>query len=142
VVLFIALWSEWFIKPFVAVGSVALCGFASACWSAADGKIRDSLLDQVAEHTWVIHGPLETPNPENQGFMNNPGLVVTEDSVAVVDLGTSTQAGRLLVDKICGVTDKPVSHVLATHIHGDHWLGNQAIADGRETGGLPGLLGI
>ena len=74
--------------------------------------------------------------------MNNPGFVVTEDSVVVVDLGSSTQAGRRLVDEIRSVTDKLVTHVLATHIHGDHWLGNQAITDGRETGGLPGLVGI
>ena len=97
--------------------------------AAAGDKIRDYPLDQVAEHSYVIHGPRQTPNPENQGFMNNPGFVVTADSVVVVDPGSSVQAGRLLVDKIRSITDKPVTHVLATHIHGDHWLGNQAIAE-------------
>ena len=95
-------------KVFVAVGFAALLGFSSLGWSAEDGKIRDYPLDQVAEHTWVIHGPLETPSPENQGFMNNPGFVVTADSVVVVDPGSSVQAGRLVVDKIRSVTDKPL----------------------------------
>ena len=27
------------------------------------------------------------------------------------------------------LTDKPVTHVFNSHIHGDHWLGNQAIRD-------------
>lgn len=114
---------------FFSVICLSLIGFSSVVLAAADGKIRDYPLDQVAEHSYVIHGPLETPNPENQGFMNNPGFVVTEDSVVVVDPGSSLQAGRLLVDKIRSVTDKPVTHVLSTHIHGDHWLGNQAIAE-------------
>ncbi len=92
-------------------------------------RVRDYPVDQVAAHTWVIHGPLETPNPENQGFMNNPGFVVTDDSVVVIDPGSSVQAGRMVADKIRSVTDKPVSHVFDTHIHGDHWLGNQGIAE-------------
>lgn len=96
--------------------------------SAAD-RIRDYPLDRVSEHSYVVHGPLETPNPENQGFMNNPGFVVGSDAVVVIDPGSSVQAGRLVVDKVKSVTDKPVTHVLSTHIHGDHWLGNQAIAE-------------
>ena len=116
-------------KLLVAVVLVALYGLSSLASAATDGKIRDYPLDQVAGHTYVIHGPRETPNPRNQGFMNNPGFVVTEDSVVVVDPGSSVQAGRLLVDKIRSVTDKPVTHVLSTHVHGDHWLGNQAIAE-------------
>ena len=29
--------------------------------------------EQVDGNTWVMHGPRELPNPENKGFMNNPG---------------------------------------------------------------------
>jgi len=101
---------------------------AAPVFANAD-KIRDYPLDKVAPHVYVIHGPRTTPNPQNQGFMNNPGFVVTADSVVVVDPGSSVQAGRLLVDKIRSITGKPVRHVLATHVHGDHWLGNQAIAE-------------
>lgn len=86
-------------------------------------------LDKIASHTYVVHGPTEFPNKKNKGFMNNPGFVVTKTGVVVIDPGSTVQVGRMLLKKIKEVTDKPVSYVLNTHIHGDHWLGNQAFAE-------------
>ncbi len=85
--------------------------------------------EQVAAHTWVIHGPLAFPNPENRGFMNNPGFIITDSSVIVIDPGSTLQVGQGVLNKIRAITDKPVTHVLDSHIHGDHWLGNQAFRD-------------
>lgn len=82
---------------------------------------------QVAANTYVIHGPLERPTAANRGFINNPGFVVTGDSVVVVDPGSSMETGKALLKRIAKITDKPVTHVFNTHVHGDHWLGNQAI---------------
>ena len=86
-------------------------------------------LDKIANNTYVIHGPLESPNKKNKGFMNNPGFVVTNSGVVVIDPGSTVHVGRMLLKKIREVTQKPVTHVLNTHIHGDHWLGNQAFAE-------------
>ncbi len=83
--------------------------------------------DKVAEDTYVIHGPLGLPSPENQGFMNNPAFIVGDTGVVVVDPGSSVQVGEMLLKRIERVTDKPVVAVFNSHIHGDHWLGNQAI---------------
>lgn len=85
--------------------------------------------DQIAENVYVIHGPLETPSVSNQGFMNNPGFLVTEEGVIVVDPGGSVQVGDMVLAEIEKITDKPVIAVFNTHIHGDHWLGNHAIQD-------------
>jgi glyoxylase-like metal-dependent hydrolase (beta-lactamase superfamily II) len=92
-------------------------------------EVRDHAAEQVAARTWVIHGPLGDPSVENQGFMNNPAFVVTADGVVVIDPGSSVQAGRMVLRQIRKVTDKPVTHVLNTHVHGDHWLGNHALHD-------------
>ncbi|MDO8931137.1 MAG: MBL fold metallo-hydrolase [Rhodocyclaceae bacterium] len=92
-------------------------------------ELRDYTPVKVAAHTWVIHGPLGDPSPENQGFMNNPAFVETADGVVVVDPGSSVQAGRMLLRQIRRLTAKPVTHVVNTHVHGDHWLGNQAIRE-------------
>lgn len=84
---------------------------------------------KVSERVYVIHGPTEMPTPENAGFMNNPGFIVGSEGVVVIDPGSSGQAGRSVVQRIKQITDKPITHVFTTHIHGDHWLGNQGIKE-------------
>ena len=85
--------------------------------------------EKISEHVYVIHGPSGLPNPQNQGFMNNPGFIVTSDGVVVVDPGSSVQVGRLVVGAVKQITDAPIIASIATHIHGDHWLGNQAVRE-------------
>lgn len=101
--------------------------FVSINISAAEVKAYP--VKKIANNTYVIHGPLEYPNKKNKGFMNNPGFVVTKTGVVVVDPGSSVQVGRMVLKQIKTITKKPVTHVLNTHIHGDHWLGNQAFAE-------------
>ena len=97
--------------------------------SQAGEQVRDYPLAKIAAHTYVIHGPLGYPSVENQGFMNNPGFVITKTGVVVIDPGSSLQAGRMLLKQMRTVTKLPVTHVFNTHVHGDHWLGNHAIIE-------------
>lgn len=105
-----------------------LCGWLIAATGFA-AEVRDYTAEQVAGRTWVIHGPLGDPSVANQGFMNNPAFVVTPAGVVVIDPGSSVHAGRMVLRQIRKVTDQPVTHVLNTHVHGDHWLGNHALHD-------------
>jgi len=89
--------------------------------------IPDYPADKLADTVWVIHGPTELPNPKNQGFMNNPGIVLTSAGVVIVDPGSSLQVGEMVLRVLKKLSDKPVVAVFNTHVHGDHWLGNQAI---------------
>lgn len=96
--------------------------------SAARGPdLPDYPADEVAPGLFVIHGPVGYPSPENQGFMNNPAFLVTDTGVIVVDPGSSVQTGEMVLRQIRKVTDKPLLAILNTHVHGDHWLGNQAM---------------
>ncbi|MCP4043322.1 MAG: MBL fold metallo-hydrolase [Gammaproteobacteria bacterium] len=92
-------------------------------------EIPDYPPEKITEHAYVIHGPVEVPNPKNRGFMNNPVFVVTAEGVVVMDPGSSLYAGRMVLRQIRKVTDRPVIMVFNSHVHGDHWLGNQAIGD-------------
>ncbi len=83
--------------------------------------------EKVSNHVYVIHGPLELPNETNEGFMNNPAFIVADSGVVVIDPGSSVHTGNMLLREIRKVTDMPVIAVFDTHIHGDHWLGNDAI---------------
>ncbi len=107
--------------------SVFVFLFASISAVSAGQEIPDYPVQRVSKHVYVIHGPREIPNPTNRGFMNNPAFVITDQSVVVVDPGSSVHIGEMVVRQVRKVTDRPVSHVFVSHIHGDHWLGSAAI---------------
>lgn len=83
--------------------------------------------ERVSPNIYVVHSPRGLPNKENYAFINNPAFIVAKDGVIVVDPGGSLQVGAELVKKIRKVTDKPVIAIINTHIHGDHWLGNDGV---------------
>lgn len=95
--------------------------------SERGAAIPDYPAERVAENSYVIHGPKGLPSPENHGFMNNPGFLVTTAGVVIVDPGSSVQTGEMVLRQIRKITKLPVVAVFNTHVHGDHWLGNQAI---------------
>jgi glyoxylase-like metal-dependent hydrolase (beta-lactamase superfamily II) len=106
---------------------LCLTTFLTACDRKAPAIQTDYPLTKLTERVYVIHGPNEMPNEANQGFMNNPAFVLTHKGVVVIDPGSSVQVGDMLLKKIASVTKDPVIAVFNTHIHGDHWLGNDAM---------------
>ena len=113
----------------VRIVSLAVIAPTLISQSIANEIEKDYPVDQVSEHVYVVHGPSGLPNPENQGFMNNPGFVLTSEGVVVIDPGSSVYVGRMVLEKIASITDMPVVATFSTHIHGDHWLANQAIKE-------------
>ena len=115
---------------FVAALSVA-CLFAVSTQAhdvqVAESEVRKMPLINVTPSVYVIHGMVSLPTDDNNAFINNPGFVVTPKGVVVIDPGASTGVGKVLLEHIGAVTDKPVIAVINTHVHGDHWFGNHAI---------------
>lgn len=64
-----------------------------------------------------------------RGFFSNSAVLVLSDCVVVVDTQITPRAGERLRQAIARVTDRPVTHVVNTHYHGDHAGGNGAFAD-------------
>jgi glyoxylase-like metal-dependent hydrolase (beta-lactamase superfamily II) len=58
----------------------------------------------------------------------NVGIVVIDDAVVAVDAQYPVSAYDFR-ESIATVSPKPVTHLLLTHIHGDHIFGNQAFED-------------
>jgi len=83
---------------------------------------------KITDNTYIIHGISGLPTKENQALIANLGFVVSQAGVIVIDSGGSHAHGILLLNEIARVTSAPVVAVFNTHIHGDHWLGNNAIA--------------
>ncbi|MEE8380168.1 MAG: MBL fold metallo-hydrolase [Gammaproteobacteria bacterium] len=85
-------------------------------------------LIQVSPRAYYVTGPPGTPT-DNDGFMSNAGVVITDEGVVVVDaLGTPSLA-YLLLSKIRELTDKPVVKVVLTHYHADHIYGLQVFKE-------------
>ncbi len=111
------------------VSLLAALIFCSPVLAGPKDVVRTYPAQKVSADTYVIHGPQGVPSKANQGFMNNPAWVITADGVVVIDPGSSVQAGRMVVAQLRKTTKQPVTHVFNTHVHGDHWLGNQAILE-------------
>lgn len=109
---------------------ICLAGSASAdVESDRDAFLAGFAATPVTPTVHVIHGPSGVPSPENYGFMNNPGFVITTAGVVVIDPGSSRAAGEMVQANIARVTDQPVVAIFNTHVHGDHWLANQAFVE-------------
>lgn len=80
----------------------------------------------IAPDTYVVIGTTEHFNRKNGGNIVNTGFIVTAAGVVVIDSGPSLQYGRQLKALIAGITSAPVTLVVNTHAHPDHYLGNGA----------------
>jgi glyoxylase-like metal-dependent hydrolase (beta-lactamase superfamily II) len=78
---------------------------------------------ELASGVWggIRQDPFELPQEGNSVF------VVTDQGVVVFDAGGSPLMGESIVAKVRSVTDKPITHVIISHWHGDHMRGLQAI---------------
>lgn len=84
---------------------------------------------EVATGIFVHVGEIAEPDTQNRGDVSNAGFIIGEASVAVIDTGSARWMGEALWRSIRIRTDKPVSHVILTHMHPDHVLGAGPFAD-------------
>ena len=94
---------------------------------------------QVATDVYVLVGRNEHFSFDNGGNIVNTGFIVADEGVIVIDTGPSKQYGEAMRAAIGRVTDKPVVQVFISHLHPDHFLGNQGFA-GSTISALPGTV--
>lgn len=86
--------------------------------------VGDTLpMQQVADGIFAHAGLIEEPDMHNHGDVSNLGFIIGDDSVAVIDTGSARWMGEALWRSIRAQTDKPVTHVILTHLHPDHVFG-------------------
>lgn len=107
--------------------TVAACLLFTTSFAAAE--IPDPEVVQVNERVYALIGPLGLPDATNHGYMVNSTLILGEEGAVLIDTGFTDKIGEHLKETIATITDKPVTHVINTHHHGDHTLGNIAFSD-------------
>lgn len=83
----------------------------------------------VAKDVYVFIGRTEDFDTRNGGNIVNTGFIVGPEGVIVIDTGPSRRYGEQMRQAIARVTPLPITLVINTHHHPDHFLGNQAFAD-------------
>jgi glyoxylase-like metal-dependent hydrolase (beta-lactamase superfamily II) len=96
-------------------GALTLFGAALQPPQPAGVKVPD--IDKVRDNLYVIGGANPNRQPEFSG--GNTAVFVTTRGVVVVDTKFAGW-GRMILDKIRSVTDKPVTTIINTHTHFDH----------------------
>lgn len=81
-------------------------------------------VEKINDRVYALLGPMEFPNKKNQGYMVNSTVIIGDKGVILVDTGSTDVVGKHLAQAIAKITPKPVTHIINTHHHGDHTLGN------------------
>lgn len=108
------------------------CASASAhflSFGVLPPTIENYSLEKISKHIYTVIGPNDFPNPKTRGFMNNPAAILTDEGFVIVDPGSGANIGREFLKKLKCISSKPVIAIFDTHVHGDHWLGNQGIRE-------------
>lgn len=81
---------------------------------------------KINERVYALLGPVGLPDKQNQGYASNSTAIIGDKGVILVDTGFTDEIGAHLAKAIARITPKPVTHIINTHFHGDHLLGNSA----------------
>ena len=99
----------------------------AACLAAVSGAVagdQNCGLTKLAEGVYV-----HLVEPANSADAN-AGIVVLEYGVLVFDTHSTPEAGQMLLQKIAGISSKPIILIVNSHFHADHTHGNQVFGSG------------
>lgn len=111
------------ISPHVTQINTAKAIQAQHCPSIKESPVP---LQKVAKDTYARKGINEVFTKSNLAAIATISFVIGKDTVAVIDTGGSFCDGARFLQAIRTITKKPISHVINTHTHPDHILGNAA----------------
>ena len=84
---------------------------------------------EIAPDTYVFEGRREHFNAANGGNIVNIAAIVTDAGVALIDSGPSKRYAEQLRAALARMGAPPIVLVFNTHLHPDHFLGNQVFRD-------------
>lgn len=103
-----------------------LAGLLFVVSAASQASLPAPKVSKINDRVYAILGPVGLPSKQNGGYQVNSTLILGDKGAIVVDTGATHEVGELIAKTVAGITPKPVTHVINTHHHGDHYLGNTA----------------
>ena len=79
---------------------------------------------KISESTHCFFGLSEVMDEHNNGNMSNSCFVNMGNSYLVIDSGPTYSYALQAYEKMKKIKNLPISYVINTHVHDDHWLGN------------------
>ena len=86
-------------------------------------------VEEVVDGLFVHFGKQEDSNTVNKGDIANIGFIIGSKSIAVIDTGGTPEIGKNLLKKIKEISKLPISHIIITHSHPDHFFGTQELVN-------------
>lgn len=102
-------------KRCVLLGVLLAAGAASMAAQTAAPKVIDIV--KLKDNLYVLTS--STPGDAATFSGGNVAVFITDGGVTLVD-DKLAGWGQALLDKVKGVTDKPITRIINTHTHGDH----------------------
>jgi len=106
-------------------GVVVIATFAAALSARAAGGLFDLEWRELARGVWVG----QRPDPMRYPVICNTVVVIGANGVLVFDGGGFPAQGAQVLAKVKSLTNKPVTHIVISHWHGDHNRGIGPILD-------------
>ena len=94
-------------------------------------RFPDVNVRKINDRVYALLGPIDVPNKQNGGYVNNNLVIIGDKGVILVDAGSHKAVAEHIRKAIGTVTSKPVTHALITHHHGDHHLGLAAFPNAQ-----------
>jgi len=105
---------------------VSFLSLASSCW--AENALFKFDFEELSPGVWA------GVRAESQRFpvMGNATFVISNEGVVVFDGGGLPIMATQVIEQIRSLTDLPVTHVIISHWHGDHFFGAYRFAEEFE----------
>ena len=101
---------------------LSLCLFHSLL--AFDYKLQPKNVNITSSNVHCFFGHSEVMDERNNGNISNSCFVNMGTSYLVIDSGSTFSYAYQAYEKIKQIKNLPISYVVNTHVHDDHWLGN------------------
>lgn len=106
-------------------------GLCLCCLPTLGRAAESFTMEEVGPGLYVRKGLIADATPENADAIANIGFLVGRTGVVVTESGGSLADGQWLRAEIAKRTDKPITHVVLTHVHPDHVFGAGAFVQDK-----------